>query len=89
MLFVARLDTTLVDFSDMKWERGDMSVLFDGESKPGESLVVLDNLKRVYQNIKNKVGPSQYLRLLTLVTLPCEISILRCVITWCLWLSGK
>jgi hypothetical protein len=29
-----RLDTTLVDFNDMKWERGDVSFLFTGKGSP-------------------------------------------------------
>ncbi|KAF4523581.1 hypothetical protein B566_EDAN014329 [Ephemera danica] len=44
-----RLDTTLVDFNDMKWERGDISFLFNGDRKPSQSLTVLDNKDRLYQ----------------------------------------
>jgi hypothetical protein len=29
-----RLDTTLVDFSDMRWERGDISFIFRGDRTP-------------------------------------------------------
>lgn len=29
-----RLDTTLVDFSDMRWERGDISFIFRGDKPP-------------------------------------------------------
>lgn len=29
-----RLDTTLVDFSDMRWERGDISFIFRGDKSP-------------------------------------------------------
>ncbi|KAI1290069.1 Ankyrin repeat domain-containing protein 13C [Halotydeus destructor] len=47
-----RLDTTLVDFSDMKWERGDVSFVFMGESKPSQSLTVLDNKLKVYQRVR-------------------------------------
>lgn len=47
-----RLDTTLVDFSDMKWERGDISFLFVGDAKPSQSLVVLDNKLKVYQKMR-------------------------------------
>ena len=32
-----RLDTTLVDFNDMKWERGDVSFLFTGKGSPVRS----------------------------------------------------
>ncbi|KAK4878130.1 hypothetical protein RN001_010636 [Aquatica leii] len=47
-----RLDTTLVDFSDMRWERGDISFIFNGNAPPNESLTVLDNALKVYQNVK-------------------------------------
>jgi len=47
-----RLDTTLVDFSDMKWERGDISFLFSGHSKPSQSLTVIDNKLKVYQSVR-------------------------------------
>ncbi|XP_023240014.1 ankyrin repeat domain-containing protein 13C-like [Centruroides sculpturatus] len=47
-----RLDTTLVDFSDMKWERGDISFLFNGDAKPSKSLIVLDNKLKVYQIVR-------------------------------------
>lgn len=51
-----RLDTTLVDFSDMHWERGDISFIFNGDSRPNESLTVLDNMLKVYQNVKYEVS---------------------------------
>ncbi|GAB6026544.1 Ankyrin repeat domain-containing protein 13C-B [Chamberlinius hualienensis] len=47
-----RVDTTLVDFNDMKWERGDISFIFNGGSKPSESLFVLDNKLKVYQKVR-------------------------------------
>ncbi|KAJ8909365.1 hypothetical protein NQ315_014196 [Exocentrus adspersus] len=47
-----RLDTTLVDFSDMRWERGDISFIFNGDAKPNESLTVLDNITKVYQKVR-------------------------------------
>ncbi|KAF0300336.1 Ankyrin repeat domain-containing protein 13C [Amphibalanus amphitrite] len=47
-----RLDTTLVDFADFKWERGDISFLFNGDSPPSQSLSVLDNKLRVYQTVR-------------------------------------
>lgn len=49
-----RLDTTLVDFNDMRWERGDISFLFSGNSKPSHSLIVLDNKLRVYQGVRHE-----------------------------------
>jgi len=47
-----RLDTTLVDFSDMRWERGDVSFLFIGHVKPSEALTVLDNKAYLYQRVR-------------------------------------
>ena len=47
-----RLDTTLVDFNDMKWERGDISFLFLGDAKPNQSLVILDNKLKIFQIIR-------------------------------------
>ncbi|CAL4146812.1 unnamed protein product, partial [Meganyctiphanes norvegica] len=49
-----RLDTTLVDFNDMRWERGDISFFFSGESKPNHSLTVLDNKLKVYQKVRHE-----------------------------------
>ncbi|XP_037951804.1 ankyrin repeat domain-containing protein 13C [Teleopsis dalmanni] len=47
-----RLDTTLVDFNDMRWERGDISFIFRGDKPPHESLTVLDNEYECYQNVR-------------------------------------
>lgn len=60
MLIVFRLDTTLVDFSDMKWERGDISFLFMGDAKPSQSLVVLDNKLKVFQKMRYEVCVYEY-----------------------------
>lgn len=50
-----RLDTTLVDFSDMRWERGDISFIFNGNAPPNQTLTVLDNIMKVYQTVKYEV----------------------------------
>ena len=48
-----RLDTTLVDFTEMRWERGDITFLYRGDAaSPEESLYVLDNELRVYQKVR-------------------------------------
>lgn len=47
-----RLDTTLVDFSDMRWERGDISFIFRGDSAPREALTVLDNEFQCFQRVR-------------------------------------
>lgn len=50
-----RLDSTLVDFNDMRWERGDISFLFNGDRKPGQSLTVLDNKQARFQRVRYEV----------------------------------
>ncbi|XP_016300876.1 ankyrin repeat domain-containing protein 13C-like [Sinocyclocheilus anshuiensis] len=49
-----RLDTTLIDFTDMKCQRGDLSFIFCGDAAPSESFVVLDNEQKVYQRIHHE-----------------------------------
>ncbi|XP_078263480.1 ankyrin repeat domain-containing protein 13C isoform X2 [Rhinoraja longicauda] len=49
-----RLDTTLIDFTDMKCQRGDLSFIFNGDSTPSESFIVLDNEQKVYQRIHHE-----------------------------------
>jgi len=46
-----RMNTTLIEFTDMKWQRGDIAFLFDGTKTGPEALVVLDNEKKVYQKL--------------------------------------
>lgn len=53
-----RLDTTLIDFTDMKCQRGDLSFIFNGDAAPSESFVVLDNEQKVYQRIHHEVSIS-------------------------------
>lgn len=48
-----RMDTTLIDFKDMKWERGNLTFLFDGEKLGTQSLLVMDNDAKVYQWIRD------------------------------------
>ncbi len=48
-----RLDTTLVDFNEMHWERGDITFLYRGDApSPELSLYVLDNKLRVFQKVR-------------------------------------
>lgn len=43
-----RMDTTLVDFNDRSWERGDISFLFNPENeRVGQHFIVMDNKKKV------------------------------------------
>uniref|UniRef100_A0A914YFE4 Ankyrin repeat domain-containing protein 13C n=1 Tax=Panagrolaimus superbus TaxID=310955 RepID=A0A914YFE4_9BILA len=49
-----RMDTTLVDFNDRSWERGDISFIYNPQVEHlKQHLVVLDNKKKVYQKLKN------------------------------------
>jgi len=54
--FSDRLDTTLIDFTDMKCQRGDLSFIFTGDAPPAQSFVVLDNEAKVYQRIHHEVS---------------------------------
>ncbi|KAH3849090.1 hypothetical protein DPMN_091483 [Dreissena polymorpha] len=49
-----RLDTTLVDFNDMRWERGDITFVFNGKALPQNALIVMDNKLKVFQRIRNE-----------------------------------
>lgn len=45
-----RLDTTLVDFNEMKWERGDITFLYKGDAlQSKDSFFILDNKLKVFQ----------------------------------------
>ena len=55
-----RLDTTLVDFSEMKWERGDITFLYRGEEKPAKALCVLDNKTKVYQYFRHQESELEF-----------------------------
>lgn len=59
-----RLDTTLIDFSDMKCQRGDLSFIFNGDAPPAEAFVVLDNEQKVYQRIHHEVSDHRLCALL-------------------------
>ncbi|XP_070564384.1 ankyrin repeat domain-containing protein 13C-like isoform X2 [Ptychodera flava] len=47
-----RVDSTLIDFNDMKWQRGDLTFVFNGEARQDKSLAVMDNELKVYQRIR-------------------------------------
>lgn len=46
-----RMDSTLVDFSDMRWIRGDISVIIDYGAEPEPEIVMMDNVNKVYQRM--------------------------------------
>ena len=45
ILYIFRMDTTLVDFSDMKWQRGDVSFLFNGDAQRKTTSIVTTLVK--------------------------------------------
>lgn len=47
-----RMDTTLADFHDMRWTKGDITFIFNGDQKPGKSLTVLDNKAKLFQRVR-------------------------------------
>uniref|UniRef100_A0AC35U868 ANK_REP_REGION domain-containing protein n=1 Tax=Rhabditophanes sp. KR3021 TaxID=114890 RepID=A0AC35U868_9BILA len=48
-----RLNTTLVDFNDRNWERGDISFIINPNSKKIENeIIILDNKSKVFQRIR-------------------------------------
>ncbi|GAB1599421.1 ankyrin repeat domain-containing protein 13C-B-like isoform X2 [Argonauta hians] len=49
-----RLDTTLVDFNGMNWERGDITFLFNGNQHLSKNLLVMDNKAKSYQWMRNE-----------------------------------
>jgi len=56
-----RLDTTLVDFTEMRWERGDITFLYRGDAEtPEESLFVLDNDLKVYQKVRYEESETEF-----------------------------
>ncbi|XP_065841392.1 ankyrin repeat domain-containing protein 13C-like [Oscarella lobularis] len=50
-----RMDTTLVDFSDMKWQRGDLSFIYNGELSCNGAVMLLDNQLKVYQKMRERL----------------------------------
>nr|UEC49173.1 ankrd [Hofstenia miamia] len=46
-----RMDSTLIDFKDRQWKRGDISFLYQGDAKSiDRSLVVMDNCAKVFHS---------------------------------------
>ncbi|KAK2569535.1 Ankyrin repeat domain-containing protein 13C [Acropora cervicornis] len=49
-----RMDSTLVDFTDMKWQRGDLTFIFNGDARGKQAFAVLDNEKKVFQRLRTE-----------------------------------
>uniref|UniRef100_A0A915Q5S7 ANK_REP_REGION domain-containing protein n=1 Tax=Setaria digitata TaxID=48799 RepID=A0A915Q5S7_9BILA len=55
-----RLDTTLVDFNDRTWERGDISFLFTSDSKHAkDQLFILDHDAKVFRRIRKEESEAE------------------------------
>ncbi|CAG9798575.1 unnamed protein product [Chironomus riparius] len=52
-----RLDSTLIDFNEMKWERGDISFLFCGDNET--MITALDNEAKVYQYVRTQESEAE------------------------------
>ncbi|XP_031564621.1 ankyrin repeat domain-containing protein 13C-B-like [Actinia tenebrosa] len=52
-----RMDSTLVDFTDMKWQRGDCPFFFFSPGK--NSFAVLDNERKVFQRLRTEETESE------------------------------
>lgn len=55
-----RLDTTLVDFSEMRWERGDITFLYRGDLPTEQALAVMDNKAKVYQFVRHQESELEF-----------------------------
>lgn len=47
-----RMDSSLEDFSDMKWVRGDISFIIDFDAPNEPEVVLLDNKRKVYERMQ-------------------------------------
>lgn len=54
-----RLDSTLIDFNDMHWQRGDISFIFRGDKENDESIVVMDNESKVFQVVRTQESDAE------------------------------
>jgi len=55
-----RLDTTLVDFNDMRWVRGDITFIYNGDAPQETALTVLDNEAEVYQYVRQQESELEF-----------------------------
>ncbi|VDM21604.1 unnamed protein product [Wuchereria bancrofti] len=55
-----RLDTTLVDFTDRTWERGNISFIFSSDSdRSKDQLLILDHEAKVFQRIRHEESEAE------------------------------
>ncbi|XGW10890.1 hypothetical protein V3C99_012414 [Haemonchus contortus] len=49
-----RMDTTLADFNERRWERGDISFVFNAKAKHEcDELIIMDNNSKVFQRVRH------------------------------------
>ncbi|CAD6190260.1 unnamed protein product [Caenorhabditis auriculariae] len=49
-----RMDTTLADFGERNWERGDITFLYDADGPRGNQFIIMDNKTKVFQRGRNE-----------------------------------
>lgn len=49
-----RLDSTLIDFNDMHWQRGDITFIFCGDSEKEAMITAMDNEAKCYQTVRTQ-----------------------------------
>ncbi|CAI4231742.1 unnamed protein product [Auanema sp. JU1783] len=49
-----RMDTTLADFSEKSWERGDISFVFNATVDTKDQLIIMDNKAKVFQRFRTE-----------------------------------
>lgn len=47
-----RMDSTLEDFSDMRWVRGDITFIIDFDADPEPEIILMDNKRKVFQHMR-------------------------------------
>ncbi|EYB94868.1 hypothetical protein Y032_0166g63 [Ancylostoma ceylanicum] len=55
-----RMDTTLADFNERRWERGDISFVFNAKAKhESDELIIMDNNTKVFQRVRHEESEAE------------------------------
>ncbi|KAK6027778.1 frog antimicrobial peptide [Ostertagia ostertagi] len=55
-----RMDTTLADFNERRWERGDISFVFNAKAKyESDELIIMDNNAKVFQRVRHEESEAE------------------------------
>ncbi|KJH47014.1 ankyrin repeat domain-containing protein 13C-A family protein [Dictyocaulus viviparus] len=55
-----RMDTTLADFNERRWERGDISFVFNADAHhEGDELIIMDNNSKVFQRVRHEESEAE------------------------------